>query len=401
MHYRPLLPNGKEAPLSWQIKSSFIFGTWPTTENTTNLEKRLHRLIFLWCALLLCAAFCGQFYEVVLQKDDIVIMIQVMLNLLLTLECIIRIGWLALKKDNFQEFLKELYSKIYFDENIDKDMHRKIRKHLRPANIFSVWYLLTMISFYVEPIQGIIIGERYLPYRMTIPFDYRPWPIYTAILIICLNVGCLVLTVVMSESYMLATSIFNLNGRFLLLEEEISNLGDAVLKYENSKTMADHFNQRLIALIKRNVDLIKFADRVESQFTLPLFVMMADSAVMLCLVAFNLNEMGLVPQSIKYIFWLLAKVLELVVLGYLGSVISTRIDGLGTTYYASGWEKVIHKSPNTKANVRTMKLITLAISFNQRPFMLTGMRFFYVSLETTVTILQVAGSYFTFLRSIR
>ncbi|XP_036337023.1 odorant receptor 74a-like [Rhagoletis pomonella] len=196
-------------------------------------------------------------------------------------------------------------------------------------------------------------------------------------------------------------SILNLNGRFVLLEEEILHLGDEVLKLENPETIADQFNERLIVLVKRNVNLIKFAERLESQFTFPLFVMMADSAFVLCLLAFNAHENGLATDSIKYVIWLLAKVLELVVLGYFGSVTSTRVDGLGTTYYSSGWEKVIYKSNNSKANVRTMKLITRVISFNQKPFMLTGLGFFNVCLETTLTIIRVAGSYFTFLCSMR
>ncbi|CAD6999944.1 unnamed protein product [Ceratitis capitata] len=59
------------------------------------------------------------------------------------------------------------------------------------------------------------------------------------------------------------------------------------------------------------------------------------------------------------------------------------------------------KSTDTKANVRLLKTLALAISTSGKPFVLTGFNYFSVSLTAVLKILQGAGSYFTFLTSMR
>ncbi|XP_067645908.1 odorant receptor 74a-like isoform X2 [Eurosta solidaginis] len=401
MFYRPILPNGKKVPLTWQIVAFFINVTWPLNNNASTWIRLIDRCRILFCVWLLATCILFEYQELIQHKGDIIIMIQISVTITVAAESLIRMCFMAFDKEKLKEYLKGYYLHIYFDEETHGTIHRRIRKQTMPALMYSYSYIATLISYLVGPMIALMDGQRILPFQMKIPFNYQPLLIYTIVVLLNWYIGILVVTNIISESYLLVTSILNLNDRLVLLEQDIMNLGDEVLKSDNPETIADVFCEKLILLVKRNEELFSFAEIVEAQFTRPLFIMMSNSALLLCLVAFNAHETGLDTENITYATWLSAKVAELVVLGYLGSLISARFDGLGNTYYSSNWEKIIYKSTNTEANIRTMKLMTRAITINQRPFMLTGMGFFHVNLGTTVTLLRVAGSYFTFLCSMR
>lgn len=91
-------------------------------------------------------------------------------------------------------------------------------------------------------------------------------------------------------------------------------------------------------------------------------------------------------------------------------------------YYESKWELIVERSVDTQKNVKLMKFVTLSIVTNRNAFHFTGLNFFNVSLNSVVAVsvcernfknqmpsmkhflLQVlkgAGSYFTFLISLR
>lgn len=59
---------------------------------------------------------------------------------------------------------------------------------------------------------------------------------------------------------------------------------------------------------------------------------------------------------------------------------------MSSTFYESNWELVILRSRDTKANVRLMKTLLLAISTNQKPFVLTGFNYFSVSLTAVLKV---------------
>lgn len=65
-------------------------------------------------------------------------------------------------------------------------------------------------------------------------------------------------------------------------------------------------------------------------------------------------------------------------------------DALSSMYYESKWEAVIQHSSNAKANVRLMKFVTLSMAINKKPFNLTGMNFFHVSLAAALTVRQLS-----------
>lgn len=102
---------------------------------------------------------------------------------------------------------------------------------------------------------------------------------------------------------------------------------------------------------------------------------------------------------------------------------SAQTDDLSLIYYTCDWEQIIYRSNNTPENVQLMKLVKLSIQLNSRPFFVTGLKYFRVTLVAVLKvtikefkfemgyhiiqyivflqIIQGAFSYFTFLTSIR
>lgn len=55
-------------------------------------------------------------------------------------------------------------------------------------------------------------------------------------------------------------------------------------------------------------------------------------------------------------------------------------------YYTSDWEQIVHQSEDVAENLRLMKLVTLAIELNSRPFFITGLKYFRVSLTAVLKV---------------
>lgn len=59
---------------------------------------------------------------------------------------------------------------------------------------------------------------------------------------------------------------------------------------------------------------------------------------------------------------------------------------MGMMYYTADWEQVVHKSENIEENRRLMRLLTLAIQLNSKPFFVTGLKYFRITLTTVLKV---------------
>ncbi|XP_039226418.1 odorant receptor 35a isoform X1 [Drosophila yakuba] len=120
-----------------------------------------------------------------------------------------------------------------------------------------------------------------------------------------------------------------------------------------------------------------------------------------------------------YAIWFGAKTVELLSLGQIGSDLAFTTDSLSSMYYLTHWEQILQYSTNPSENLRLLKLINLSIEMNSKPFYVTGLKYFRVSLQAVLKvsekrvqsqvhqlsavlqILQASFSYFTFLTSMQ
>lgn len=107
-----------------------------------------------------------------------------------------------------------------------------------------------------------------------------------------------------------------------------------------------------------------------------------------------------------YAIWFGAKTVELLSLGQIGSTLAYTVkfhiflpcfplkhfpphkqtDSLSSMYYLTHWEQVLEHSTNPQENLRLLKLINLAIEMNSKPFYVTGLKYFRVSLQAGLKV---------------
>lgn len=147
--------------------------------------------------------------------------------------------------------------------------------------------MLTYLSYVAVPVVGLIKKQLLLPYKMIFPYDYRPLYVYIPTLLATLWVGLEVVSLVLGEANFLATLILHLNARYEILQDDVKKISKELLNDEDPSEIAKKFHCRLIQHMYRNEELNEFGQKLENAFTFRIFVMMANSAVLLCILIFK------------------------------------------------------------------------------------------------------------------
>ncbi|XP_073844567.1 odorant receptor 74a-like [Musca autumnalis] len=401
--HRPLLPNGEIAPLSWEIRLFFVNVSWPMKINANLLTRIYDKATLVLGFLFFCYQNEAEMHYVVNNINDIGLALEGMATYLILVEAHLRIFNKGLYKNRFREFLNEFFDKIYMERSYNIDTYTDIQRKLLPTKVCSYAYILTLVTYFLVPVLGFFSNAHLVPFKTIFHYDLANWYYYVPTLFLTLWIGVAVVSHLAAESNLLATIILHLNARYLHLQSDLKELHSKLssdMKLSSDRLLGE-YRREFIEIVKRNVEYNDFSQKFQIQYSFCIFVMMALSAVLLCVLAFKAATLGMTTKNITFITWIIGKIVELLVFGTLGSQLIETTDKMSSCYYMANWEDVILKSSNTADNIELMKLLILSIELNQKPFSLTGFNYFNVSLATVVTILQGAGSYFTFLYAFR
>ncbi|XP_075153124.1 odorant receptor 74a-like [Haematobia irritans] len=401
MYYRPRLPNGKKAPLSWPLSLYRLSNNicWPVEDNASWIAYGFDRFCWFLAFAIFLITNEAEFRYLRLNFNNLDELLTGIPTYFVLIEIHLRAFTLGWDKNKLKRLLQKFYGEIYVEQSHHPQIYKYIQRQLIPILGFSFLYLCALISYLITPIIFLSTGSRELMYKMVPPMDYTPMHFYLLWLASNVWVGIIVATMMFGEANKLATMIFHLNGRYRLMKENLAAKVDQLLVEKENRDIAIRFRQILIETIDENVRLNTFAQEIQNEYSFRLFVIFAFMAASICALGFKVYTSPM--TSIGYIFWAIGKVQETIAFGSMGTSIVTITDEISSMYYESKWEIVLHRSSDTKMNVNLMKLINLAIATNSKPFYLTGLNFFGISLTTAVAILQGAGSYFTCLISFR
>ncbi|XP_013101482.2 odorant receptor 74a [Stomoxys calcitrans] len=401
--HRPLLANGKIAPLSWEIRLFFLNVNWPIKEHAKLFMRVYHQAMLVLGFLFFCYSNEAEMHYLVNHIDDIGLALEGLATYLILVEAHLRIYNKGFYQASFKNFLDEFYQNIYMEEYLDKETYRDIQRKLLPTKMCSYSYILTVVTYFLVPVMGFFQHSNLVPFKTIFHYDLGIWYFYVPTLLVTLWIGVAVVSHLSAESNLVATVILHLNARYLHLQQELKELQcklSSDMKISTDRVLGE-YRLAFIDIIKRNVQYNEFAQKFQKQYSFCIFVMMAFSATLLCVLGFKAATLGMTTKNITFITWILGKIVELLVFGTLGSTLIETTNNMSSCYYMANWEDIILKSSHTLDNIKLMKLITLAIELNQKPFYLTGYNYFNVSLATVIAILQGAGSYFTFLYAFR
>ncbi|XP_022231042.2 odorant receptor 74a-like [Drosophila obscura] len=399
--YRPRLTDGELAPLPLSVslfrKLNHI--SWPLEVGVSGRTTNLERLILIIGFLIFCVNNEAEFYYLIVNRNDIYNFLTGMPTYLILVEMQIRCFQLACHKSRFRSLLQRFYKDIYVQEESEPLLFANIQRQMRRTRLVSIVYLVALFNFLQVPVQNVIYHRRDMLYKQVYPFDNTPLHYFIPLLGLNFWVGVIITTMIFGELNVLGEMMMHLNARYVQLGQDLRRTTQRLLREANQLEMAASYRRSLTHILRRNGALHDFGAEIEKDFNFRVFVMFAFSAGLLCALSFKAYTSPL--GNVAYIVWFLAKFMELLSFGMLGSILYQTTDDLGLMYYTAGWEQVVHQSNNLQENLRLMKLVNLAIQLNSRPFFLTGLKYFRVSLAAVLKIIQGAFSYFTFLNSVR
>ncbi|XP_023179353.2 odorant receptor 74a [Drosophila hydei] len=401
MRYLPRLRDGKAAPMPWPLAMYRRLNhiAWPLEDGVSRRAVLLERFVIFVGFLVFCLHNEVDMHYCLAYRKDIDKMLTGMPTYLVLFELQIRGFQLAVKKDAFKRLLQKYYADIYVTQEAEPAIFARIQRQMLATRLNSAAYLLALLNFSLVPVQNIIYHRRDMLYQQIYLFDNTK--LYFFIPLICANywVGIIITSMLFGELNVLGELMTHLNARYELLRRDLNGMAKQLLESAHPAEIAAKYRRAVIHILRRNAALNQFGQEMELEFSFRIFVLFAFSAALLCAMGFKAytNPAG----NIVYIVWFAAKLCELLALGMLGSILYATTDGLSLMYYTCDWEHIVYKSSNAPENVQLMKLITLAIEINSRPFCLTGLKYFRVTLVAVLKIIQGAFSYFTFLTSMR
>ncbi|EDW33435.1 GL15497 [Drosophila persimilis] len=399
--YRPRLADGELAPLPWPValyrKLNHI--SWPLEVGVAGWTKHLESFVLIVGFLIFCEHNEVDFHYLIVNRNDIDNFLTGMPTYLILVEMQIRCFQLAWHKNRFRSLLQRFYKDIYVQKDSEPQLFAHIQSQMLATRLNSIVYLLALFNFLLVPFQNIIYHRREMLYKQVYPFDNTQLRYLIPLIGLNFWVGVIVTSMLFGELNVLGEMMMHLNARYVQLGQDLRRSAQRLLGEANQLEMAASYRRELTRILRRNGALHEFGEQIEQEFSFRIFVMFAFSAGLLCALCFKAytNPLG----NVVYIVWFLAKFMELLSLGTLGSILYKTTDDLALMYYTANWEQVVHQSNNRQENLRLMKLVTLAIQLNSRPFFITGLKYFRVSLAAVLKIIQGAFSYFTFLNSMR
>ncbi|XP_017050628.2 odorant receptor 35a [Drosophila ficusphila] len=402
VRYVPRLADGQKVKLAWPLalfRLNHIF--WPLDPSTGKWARYLDKFL----AVLGCLIFMQhndaelRYLRIEARNRNLDDFLTGMPTYLILVEAQFRSLHILLHFEELRKFLQIFYANIYIDPRREPEMFKKVDGQMIINRLVSAMYGAVISGYLIAPVFSIINQSKDFLYSMIFPFDSDPLHIFVPLLLSNVWVGIIIDSMMFGETSLLCELIVHLNGSYLLLKRDLEMAIQKILVARDRPQMAKQVKEQIIITIRKNVALNQFGQQLEAQYTVRVFIMFAFAAGLLCALSFKAytNPMA----NYIYAIWFGAKTVELLSLGQLGSNLAFTTDSLSSMYYLTHWEEILQHSTNPRENLRLLKLINLAIAMNSKPFYVTGLKYFRVSLQAGLKILQASFSYFTFLTSMQ
>ncbi|EDV99286.1 odorant receptor 35a [Drosophila grimshawi] len=400
VRYVPRLADGQRIKLSWPLalyRHDIFF--WPLDPSTSPNGRRFYYSLAFVGFLIYLHLTDAELRYLRFQRSNVDAFLTGVPTCLILVESQIRSGHVLWYRAELLQLLQTYFACIYVDRNTEPKVFRKVERKLLPNRLVSSLYLMVVSGYVIAPIIMLIKRAQDYIFPMIPAYDSRPMYIFVPLTLSCVWVGLSIVNMVIGETALLCELLSHLKGRYMLLQRDMDSAIDQILAARQSPHIARQLRQVIVETLRKNVALNRFGEQLENHFTFRIFIMFACCAGLLCALSFK----TIVSPTGTYIYpiWFAAKTIELLSLGEIGSDLARMTDSLSTVYYLTRWEQAIYYSSNRRENLRLMKVVAVAIELNHKPYYMTGLKYFSVSLQAVVKILQGAFSYFTFLTSIR
>ncbi|XP_011348709.1 odorant receptor 49b [Ooceraea biroi] len=309
---------------------------------------------------------------------------------------------------NRKEILKMLrYTEDHFwyaqyDEYGNKLLEDINKKGIILICTFIFFVQGAVVSYMLAPIienVGKNVSDRKLPFNVWIGVPTNVSPNFEIIFFI--EVLSLIHSGLLFCCFDVLLGLLNIYtaGQFKLLQHRLETALERVVCTDIVKSLDQKRKQELYEEIKRCVifhhELIWYSEKMESIFMYTTLCQLMVSGILLCVAGFQvfLGRGTLIRRTI-YMSHANACVCQLFVVTFTSNDLIEESRAIGHAAYNANWQVLSHKHDKRIRNAIQMIMVR-----SIRACSISAGGFFPVSLETFMTVMGTAASYFTLLRN--
>ncbi|KAH8275696.1 hypothetical protein KR044_002911 [Drosophila immigrans] len=397
-------------------------GSWPLENNLENSAIRRKNAIRMaytcWSWYVIVSVgitICFQTAFLVDHIGDIIMLTENCCTTLMGLLNFVRLVHLRLNQNQLRKVIQEFVRDIWIPDNKSVHITKECRKRMITFRVMTMLLSCLILMYCILPLVQLIFdfgfsGEnKPFPYKMAFPFNpYRNWMFYAGTYFFTSYAGICVVTTLFAEDSLFGFFITYTCGQFRILHERVDVL---VLKIKkNSSTNADITKlqqkqiEELHSCARQHNKIILFAKRLEDFFSPILLVNLIISALLICMVGFQLvtSKYMFIGDYIKFVIYISSAISQLYIICKNGDLLIQHSTITAWHLYNCDWDGLQNKdntiSAYTNSEFRTN--LQFMIMCSQRPVRITTFKFSTLSLQSFTAILSTSMSYFTLLRSV-
>ncbi|XP_069967470.1 odorant receptor 67c-like [Bactrocera oleae] len=190
------------------------------------------------------------------------------------------------------------------------------------------------------------------------------------------------------------SSLLFLSGDLLLISMvQLANMhfGYLIYKIESFQPTGTDADIKVLGpLLKYHNEILDYAERIDSTFSLATLLNYMGSCLVLCLIGLQIVLGSDVVSVIKFIGFLVSTIVQVYFVSYFGNNLKDLSTGISDAFYNHPWYD---------ANYKYMRMLVLPIARAQRYAHLTGFKFFEISMDSFQSLCTTSYQFFTLLRT--
>ncbi|KAK9293404.1 hypothetical protein QLX08_011640 [Tetragonisca angustula] len=281
----------------------------------------------------------------------------------------------------------------------DKILFMECRKFCKLWAITACFFMQASLSFYViTPLYanyGKNKSERILPFQMWLDIPMSMTPYYEILFTIqVVSVQQIGMSFTCNDSFLCILNT-HVAYQFRMLQCRICNLWKIIAEQKNKIDYTEKYYTALKECIRQHQSLIKFCDKLQNVYTLPIFAHVVVFSLLMCIEAYEILLTDVpITTRLTFIFTVIGNFIHIVFFTYSCHGLIEESTNVGVATYTGWWTTL----PMTEAGKMIRKDVNIMMMKSIRPCCLTAGGFFPVSLETSTALLSSTFSYFTLIR---
>ncbi|XP_017488559.1 PREDICTED: odorant receptor 67c-like, partial [Rhagoletis zephyria] len=173
-----------------------------------------------------------------------------------------------------------------------------------------------------------------------------------------------------------------------LVNMHFDYLGRHIEQFQPSGT--DEDIKELGPLLGYHHEILDYAERIDSTFSLSILLNYMGTCVVLCLIGLQLVAGTEFLSVVKFLAFLIATMVHVYFISYFGNNLIDLSSGISDAFYNHAWYK---------ANYKYMRMLVLPIARAQRYAHLTAFQFFEISMDSFKSLCTTSYQFFTLLQT--